>query len=132
MCSSQFFLTKLLTLGILVSTAVKAVVVAKLVTLGTSSLTLFILILREALVVKLEILGISRLNSFILALREALVPKLVISSISSSILFYLSIIYTFFNDIIFLLHNLVYLNQQEHVLICQLLIYLLYFWNSLN
>ena len=51
------FLTKLLTLGILFSTAVRAVVVAKLV-----------------------ILGISLLNSFILALKEALIAKLIISA----------------------------------------------------
>ena len=66
-CYSQFFLTKLVTLGILFLTAVTAQVVAKLV-----------------------ILGISLLTSF-------------------------------------LLHCLVYLNQQEQVLIYQHLIYLLYF-----
>ena len=41
------FLTKLLTLGILFSTAVKEMVVAKLIILGISYLTLFILALRE-------------------------------------------------------------------------------------
>ena len=41
------FLTKLLTLGILFSTAVKEIVVAKLIILGISYLTLFILALRE-------------------------------------------------------------------------------------
>ena len=41
------FLTKLLTLGILFSTAVKEIVVAKLMILGISYLTLFILALRE-------------------------------------------------------------------------------------
>ena len=40
---SQFFLTKLLTLGILFSTAIRAVVVAKLVILGISPLTSFTL-----------------------------------------------------------------------------------------
>ena len=64
MCYSQFFLTRLLTLGISFSTTVRAVVVAKLV-----------------------ILGISPLISFILALRVVLVAKLVISEILSSILF---------------------------------------------
>ena len=52
LCYSQFFLTKLLTLGILFSTAVTAVVVvvAKLVILGISPLTSLILALKEALV----------------------------------------------------------------------------------
>ena len=72
------FSTKLLTLGIVFSRAVRAVVVAKLV-----------------------ILGISLLTSFILALRVVLVTKLVISGVLSSIFFYLSIIYIFFNNIIF-------------------------------
>ena len=68
---------KLLTLGILFSTVVKAVLVAKLV-----------------------ILGISPLTSFILALKLVLVNKLVISGISSSILlilaFYTSFLTTSF------------------------------------
>ena len=70
-------MTKLLTLGILFSTAVRAVVVAKLVILGISRLTSLILALREAIVTKLVILGISPLTLFILALREALLAKLV-------------------------------------------------------
>ena len=74
----SFFWTKLLTLGILFSTAIRAVVVAKLV-----------------------ILGILFLTSFILALRVVVVAKFVISGILSSIIFYLSIIYIFFNNIIF-------------------------------
>ena len=72
------FLSKLLTLGILFSTAVRAVVVGKLV-----------------------ISGISLLISVILRLREALVAKLVMSEILPSIFFYLSIKYNFFNDIKF-------------------------------
>ena len=52
------FLTKLLTLGILFSTAVRAVVVVKLVALGISLLTSFILELRVVLVAKLVISGI--------------------------------------------------------------------------
>ena len=71
-------MTKLPTLGILFSTAVRAIVVAKLVMLGNSSLTSFILALREALVTKLVILGISPLTSFILALRVVLVAKSVL------------------------------------------------------
>ena len=57
-CVIVSFLTKLLTLGILFSTAVRALLVAKLVILGISSLTLFILALREALVAKLVISGV--------------------------------------------------------------------------
>ena len=52
------FLTKLLTLGILFSTAVRAVEVAKLVILGILSLTSFILALRAVLVAKLVMSGI--------------------------------------------------------------------------
>ena len=57
-------------LGILFSTAVRAVVVVKLVILGISHLTSFILGSRKTLVAKLLILGISPLTLFILALRE--------------------------------------------------------------
>ena len=66
-CVIVSFLTKLLTLSILFSIAVRAAVVAKfryLVILGISPLTSFILALREALIAKLVILGISRLISF--------------------------------------------------------------------
>ena len=45
-------------LGILFSTTVRAVVVAKLVILGDSFLTSFILVLKEVLVATLEISGI--------------------------------------------------------------------------
>ena len=51
-------MTKLLTSGILFLPAVRAVVVAKLVTLGVSFLTSFILALREALIAMLVILHI--------------------------------------------------------------------------
>ena len=78
-------MTKLLTLGILLSTEVRAVVV----------------------VAKLVILGISALTSFILVLKEVCVAKLVISDILSSAL------YTSFLTTSFLLHYLVYLNQLE-------------------
>ena len=53
------FFTKLLTLGILFSTAVRVVVVAKLVILAILSLTPFILALRAVVVAKLVKLGIS-------------------------------------------------------------------------
>ena len=69
----SFFLTKLLTLGILFSTAVRAVVVAKLVILGILPLTSYILALRVAVVAMLVILSISPLTSFILILRLVLV-----------------------------------------------------------
>ena len=75
----------LLTLGILFSVAVRALVVAKLVILGISPLTSLILALREALVTKLVIPGISPLTSFVLALRVVLVGKLVVSGILFSI-----------------------------------------------
>ena len=53
-------MTKLLTLGILFLTTVRAPVVAKLVILGILPLTSIILALREALVAKLVILGIKK------------------------------------------------------------------------
>ena len=59
-CVIVRFLTKVLTLGILLSTAVRALVVARL-----------------------EILGISPLTSFILAVRVVLVPKVIMSGILS-------------------------------------------------
>ena len=62
-CVIVRFLTKLLTLGVLLSTAVRALVVARL-----------------------EILGISPLTSFILAVRVVLVPKVIISGILSLML----------------------------------------------
>ena len=85
MCYSQFFLTKSPTLGILCSTPVRAVVVAKLVILGILLLTSFILALKTVVVAKLARLGISFLTSFILALRVVWVAKLVTSGILSSI-----------------------------------------------
>ena len=86
MCYSQFFLTKLLTLCILFSTAIRALVVSKLV-----------------------ILGISASTSFMLALRVVLVAKLVIPGILPSICFILALYTSFLTS--FLLHCLVYLNQ---------------------
>ena len=79
----------------------------------------------------LVILGISFLTSFVLALRVVLIAKVLISGILSSIVFTLAL-YIFFLTTSFLLHQLVYLNQQEQVLIYQHLIYLLYFSNCLN
>ena len=67
LCYNQVF-TKLLTLGILFSTAVRALIVARLTILGISPLTSFILELRVVSVAKSVILDISPLTSFILAL----------------------------------------------------------------
>ena len=71
------------------------------------------------------------LTSFIVALRVALVAKLIISGILSSISLILAL-YTSFLTTLFLLYHLVYLNQQEQLLIYQHQIYLLYFSNCLN
>ena len=91
-------------------------------------LTSFILALREAFVAKLVKLGILFLNSFNLALRVVLGAKLVISGILSSIFLILAL-YRFFLTKLFLLHHLVYLNQEEQILIYQHLLHVLYFSN---
>ena len=85
-------MTKLLTLGILFSTAVRAALVAKLV-----------------------VLGISLLTSFALALWVVLVAKLVISGILSTIFFILALCISFLTTSLFT--KMLYLNQQEEVLI---------------
>ena len=71
------------------------------------------------------------LTWFILALWVVLVAKLVILGILSSIFLILAS-YTSFLTTTFLLHHLVYLYQQEQVLIYQHQIYLLYFSNCSN
>ena len=82
------FLTKLLTLGISYSTAVRVVVVAKLLILSILFLSSFILTLRAVVAVaKLVTLGTSHLTSFILALTEVLVTNLVTSGVLSSVFF---------------------------------------------
>ena len=90
-------MTKLLTIGIWISTAVRAVVVVvvKFVLLGILSLILFILVSRTAVVAKFVILDISRLTSFILALKVILVAKLVVSGILFSIFFILALYKSF-------------------------------------
>ena len=70
-CVIVSFLTKLLTLAILFSIAVRAVVVAKLVMLGILPLTSFILALREPLVAMLVISGILSSIFFILVLHAS-------------------------------------------------------------
>ena len=61
-CVILSFLTELLTLGILFLTAVRVVVLDKLVMLGILPLTSFILAFRAEVVAKLVILGISPLR----------------------------------------------------------------------
>ena len=77
-CVIVSFLTRLLILGILFSTAVRVVVVAKLL-----------------------ILSIFDLTSFMLALRVVLLAKLVISSILTSMFLIFTFYYVFFNNINF-------------------------------
>ena len=62
------YLTNILTLGILISTPVRVVLVRKLVTLGNLFLTLFILVLRVVLAAKFVISCILSVISFILPL----------------------------------------------------------------
>ena len=125
----SFFLTKLITLGILFSTEVRAVilVVAKLVILGILFLTSFILALRAVVVAKLVILGISFLTPFILASRVVLVANLVISGILSSIFLILAL-YTPFLKTSFFTTSLSLLISTGY----QNLTFLLYFSNRLN
>ena len=66
------------------------------------------------------------LTPFILELRIVLVANLVISGILSSIFLILALC-TSFLTIYFLINHLVYVNQQEQVLIYQHLIYLFFF-----
>ena len=80
----------------------------KLLTLGV----LFSMVVTAVVVTKLLILGISLLTSFILALRVVLVAKLVISSTLSSIFLILTL-YTSFLTAPTFIHYLVYLNQLE-------------------
>ena len=72
-CVTVSFFIKLLI------SAVRAVTVPKLVILGISPLTSFILALRATVLAKLAMVGISHLTSYILALRVVLVAKLVIN-----------------------------------------------------
>ena len=103
-CVLVSFLTKLLTLGILISKALRTVVVvAKLVILGILFLTSFILTLRAAVVAQLVLSGIFFLASSVLALQVVLAAKVVISGILSSIFLtlelYASLLTTlFFNE----------------------------------
>ena len=70
-------MTKLLTLVVLFSTPVRALIAAKLLILGILLLTSFISALITVAVAKLVILGISFLTSFILASRVVLKTKLL-------------------------------------------------------
>ena len=93
-CVIVNFLTKLLTLRLLFSTAVRALVVAKSV-ICIWFLTSFILTLRAVVVAKLVILGLLSLTYFILAIRVVLVAKLVILGILSSTFFILALYISF-------------------------------------
>ena len=77
-------------------------------------------------IAKLVRLGISLLRE--LALRAVLVAKLEIPDMLSSLFFILAL-YTSFLTTLFLVHHLVYLNQQEQLLISQRLLFfqLIYF-----
>ena len=75
-------MTKLLPLGVLFSTAVRALVLAKLVILGISLLTSFILALRVVLVAKLVISGILSSICFILALYTSFLQTFFTTSLS--------------------------------------------------
>ena len=99
--------------GIFFSTAVRVVLVDKLVILGTLLLTLFILALRAAVVAKLAILCISLLTFFYLQSFDLNVTCILLKHY-------------------IILHHLLYLNQQKQILIYQHLFYLLYFSNCLN
>ena len=103
-------MSKLLTFGILFSTTVTAVVVAKLVILGILPLTSFIEALIAVVVARFVIPGTSALTEFPLVLRVALVAKIVIPGILSSTVFILAL-YTSFWTTSFLLHHLVYFNE---------------------
>ena len=92
------FLTKLLTLWILFSTAVRALVVAKLLQLGISPVTCFSI--TRSICSKVSNTGILPLTSFILVLRVDLVGKLVTSDILSSVFFILAL-YTSFSTKLF-------------------------------
>ena len=103
------FLTKLPTLGVLFSRTIRGIVLTKLV-----------------------LLGISPLTPFILPLRIVLLAKLNIWDILPSIFFILAFCASFLTTS-FLLHYLAYLNQQQQLLlIYEYLIYLLYFSNCFN
>ena len=108
-CVIVSFLNKLLRLGVLFSTAAKAIVVAKLVVLVTLFLTSFILSLKAVVTAKLLILDISFLTSFIVVLIVVIVAKLVMSGILST--FLVLALCTSFLTTSFLLHYVVYLNQ---------------------
>ena len=93
-CAIASFLTKLRTLGILFSTAVGAVVGAKLVIIGISFSTSFILIsyfiLRVVLVAKLVMSGILSLIFLILALYTSFLTNVIFYYITLLIFYFIS------------------------------------------
>ena len=90
---------------------------------------LFLTTVKAVVLAYLLILGILFLTPFLLALRVALVAKLVIPGISSSISLILTLHTSFSLQHYFLLQHLVFLNQQDQVVIQQ---HLFYFSNCLN
>ena len=89
-CAIASFLTKLRTLGILFSTAVGAVVGAKLVIIGISFSTSFILISRVVLVAKLVMSGILSLIFLILALYTSFLTNVIFYYITLLIFYFIS------------------------------------------
>ena len=112
-------MTKLLTLVILFSTAVRAVIPVKVVTLGVSSLTRFILALRVVLVAMLLISGILSSISLILALYSVFLTTSFFTT-SLSLLKSTGVVSNF---LIFSLSILFFKLFKPHFLICQYLIY---------
>ena len=117
-----FFFTKLLTLGILFSTAVSSVFVAKVLTSGIlfSNSVSFVFLTRSltsGIFFSISDLSVSYLNFKTNAL------VLILFTLATNLL------YTVFLQHHFLLHHLVYLNQQEQALIYRYPIYLLLFLN---
>ena len=123
-------MTKPLILGILFSTVVRAVAVAKLLMLGILFLTSSTLALKAVVVAKLVMLGASFLASFILASRVVLLAKLVIPDILFSIFFILAL-YTSFLVTSFFTTSLSLLKSTGAGTNLSTSIYLLYFSNCL-
>ena len=126
----SIFLTKLLTLGISFSTAVRATVVAKLLILGISALTWFILAFRVVLVAKLVISGMLPSRFLILALYSVFLT----TSFFTTLLSLLNSTGVVSNFPISNLSTLVlnYLNYLVHFLVYQYLIYQPQLLNWLN
>ena len=119
--------------GILFSTAVRAVAIAKLVILGIFVFNLIYFSIKSS-----SCSYVSNARYFPFNLIYFSIKSSISSYVSNCMYFIVNIfdlilaLYTYFLLTSFLLHHLVYLNQQEWILIYQHLIYLLYFLNCLN